>query len=401
MFEFIFWVIVILGIWGWIQDKAGSSSSSWGSEDFEESSSNNLEIKIELLPREDGQDYDTFGVFFRGNPGITTSDSLCWVFKLHDQSSGLPIQGTFDAITENNSKAFEFRVPTGDMYDKYWPNWTQMTSLFPDSLIGPYSGIRTITLGCYVWPEWYVPECENGTYELDVDFTSGRGYFNYYYDLNFPNIGYLEIDESRLEIQKSAVKLAMSIAMADGSLDASEGNVIKAWMTQVVDSAEDTQRDKVKRALNSTLKMSYNESSTKKIDIEDVCAGIADKGSKADKFSLLELCLDVMAADGKADKEELNQINRIASLIGIDYEEVRKMKDQRIIKLDPNAASNADLEETVGIDTTWDNETIRKHIISEYSKWNGRLTTLPEGPQRENAQKMLDKIAEARRKYSK
>lgn len=400
MFEFIFWVIVILGIWGWIQDKIGSSSSSWESEDFQASSYSDLEIKIELLPREDGQDYDAFGVFFRGNPGITTSDSLYWVFKLEDLSSSLPIQGTFDAITENNSKAFEHRVPTSEMYDKYWPNWTQMSAIYPDSIIGPYSGSRTILLYCYVWPDWYVPECQNGKY-YDVDFSSGKGYFEHSFNLNLPNIGYLEVDESRLEMQKAAVKLAMSIAMADGSLDTSEGNVIKAWMTQVVDSAEDSQRDKVKRALNSTLKMSHNEASGQRIDIEDVCTGIVDKGSKADKFSLLELCLDVMAADGKADKEELNQINRIASLIGIDYEEVRKMKDQRIIKLDPNAASNADLEETVGIDTTWDNETIRKHIISEYSKWNGRLTTLPEGPQRENAQKMLNKIAEARRKYSK
>jgi hypothetical protein len=38
--------------------------------------------------------------------------------------------------------------------------------------------------------------------------------------------------------------------------------------------------------------------------------------------------------------------------------------------------------------------------LSQYGKWNGRLNSLSEGIERENAQKMLDLIAEARKKYS-
>ena len=121
---------------------------------------------------------------------------------------------------------------------------------------------------------------------------------------------------------------------------------------------------------------------------------------RADKFGLVELCLDVMAADGEADKEELKQISQIAKMIGVDYEEIKKMKDKRLIKLDPNATSNASPEETLGIDPEWDKQKINAHILNEYSKWNGRLNSLPEGTERENAQKMLDLLAEARKKYS-
>ena len=115
---------------------------------------------------------------------------------------------------------------------------------------------------------------------------------------------------------------------------------------------------------------------------------------------MLELCLDVMAADGEADQEELKQIAEISDLIGIDYEEVTKLKDQRLIKLDPASSSMSGLEEKLGIDPDWDKEKINKHIISLFALWNGRISTLAEGNERDNAQKMLDLIAEARKKYS-
>ena len=127
---------------------------------------------------------------------------------------------------------------------------------------------------------------------------------------------------------------------------------------------------------------------------------IKDRGSKADKFNLVELCLDVMAADGEADKEELKQVGKIAEMVGVSYDEINKMKDKRLVKLNPNVASNASAEETLGINPSWSKEKINSHIITQYSKWNGRLNSLPEGTERENAQKMLDLIAEARKKYS-
>ena len=107
-----------------------------------------------------------------------------------------------------------------------------------------------------------------------------------------------------------------------------------------------------------------------------------------------------MAADGEADKEELKQIEQISNFIGIDYKEISEMKDQRLIKLDPASSSLSGLEEKLDINPEWDKERINKHILSLYGKWNGRLNALPEGNARDNAQQMLDLIAEARRKYS-
>ena len=220
------------------------------------------------------------------------------------------------------------------------------------------------------------------------------------FELDLINSGYLELDKERLEVQKASIRMAVAIALADGTLDKSEGNQIKAWIKGIVDSTSENQKDKVKEILNNELQSSFTDAKNKNIDVTKVCNNIKDVGSKADKYDLIELCLDVMAADGEADKEELKYIEKISKLIGVDYNEITKMKDQRLIKLDPSTSSAEGLEEKLGIDPNWDKAKIKKHIINLYGKWNGRLNSLPEGIERDNAQKMLDLIAEARKKYS-
>jgi len=365
---------------------------------FADHYSNKLQFKVEKLPKDEDSIYETFGVFSKGNPNITLDHPAMLIFKLFDKTTSLPIVSTFEMTSEESSRVFEHAVSIGNMQDKYWPDWARVSALIPESLIGPHKGNRTLQLQCFLWYEHLKPEFERGY--LPEDTTGGINVFTHEFNLNLTNPGYLEVDDERLEVQVASIKLAISIAMADGTLDKSEGTEIKNWVKGIVDSAGESQRSKIKETLNNALEEAYNEVKSSPINIEQVCADIKDIGSAADKFDLIELCLDVMAADGEADKEELKQIEQISQLVGIDYDEISKMKDQRLIKLDPTSSSNSGLEEKLDIDPEWDNEKINKHILSLYGKWNGRLNSLSEGIERENAQKMLDLIAEARKKYS-
>ena len=63
-------------------------------------------------------------------------------------------------------------------------------------------------------------------------------------------------------------------------------------------------------------------------------------------------------------------------------------------------SSIIDVESLLGIDPTWGNKKILAHLGKEFTKWNGRMNSLPEGEERDNAQKMLDRIAETRKKYA-
>ena len=365
---------------------------------FADHYSNKLQFKVEKLPKDEDSMYETFGVFSKGNPDVALDHPAMLIFKLFDKTTSLPIVSTFEMTSEESSRVFEHAVSIGNMQDKYWPDWARVSALIPESLIGPHKGTRTLQLQCFLWYEHLKPEFERGY--LPEDTTGGINVFTHEFNFHLTNPGYLEVDDERLEVQVASIKLAISIAMADGTLDKSEGTEIKNWVKGIVDSAGESQRDEIKETLNNALEEAYNEVKSSPIDIEQVCADIKDIGSAADKFDLIELCLDVMAADGEADKEELKQIEQISKLVGIDYDEISKMKDQRLIKLDPTASSNSGLEEKLDIDPEWDNEKINKHILSLYGKWNGRLNSLSEGIERENAQKMLDLIAEARKKYS-
>ena len=365
---------------------------------FADHYSNKLQFKVEKLPKDEDSMYETFGVFSKGNPDVALDHPAMLIFKLFDKTTSLPIVSTFEMTSEESSRVFEHAVSIGNMQDKYWPDWSRVSALIPESLIGPHKGTRTLQLQCFLWYEHLKPEFERGY--LPEDTTGGINVFTHEFNFHLTNPGYLEVDDERLEVQVASIKLAISIAMADGTLDKSEGTEIKNWVKGIVDSAGESQRDEIKETLNNALEEAYNEVKSSPIDIEQVCADIKDIGSAADKFDLIELCLDVMAADGEADKEELKQIEQISKLVGIDYDEISKMKDQRLIKLDPTSSSNSGLEEKLDIDPEWDNEKINKHILSLYGKWNGRLNSLSEGIERENAQKMLDLIAEARKKYS-
>jgi hypothetical protein len=53
----------------------------------------------------------------------------------------------------------------------------------------------------------------------------------------------------------------------------------------------------------------------------------------------------------------------------------------------------------LGIESGWDEKRIKHHLLQEFLKGNNRLYTLPEGTERENAQRMIDLIAEARITY--
>jgi len=406
--EFIFTIILLYGGY-WLFFKvlgtgaqaigaAARTVSSGGS--FADNFSKNLQFKIEQLPTSESPDFKSFGVYVKGNPEISSPSPVVFIFKLIDKETSLPILSTFDAASEINSRVFEHTAELGNLNGKHFPDWAKLSWLLPECLIGPKRGTRQLELKCYIWEQSYKPSFKNGWLPEDSDTKGGINIINHEFTFFLQNSGYMEIDEERLKVQVASVKLAISIALADGSLDESEGNEIKKWIKEIVESSLETKKEEIKLALNNSLEEGFKQAKEGLISIQDICNSINYIGSKADKYDLLELCLDVMAADGEADKEELKQISIISNLIGIDYDEVTKLKDQRLIKLDPSSASNVeDLEQQLGIDPNWDNKKIIKHLVREFSKWNGRITSLPED-QRHIAQEKLDLIAEAMKKYS-
>jgi hypothetical protein len=53
----------------------------------------------------------------------------------------------------------------------------------------------------------------------------------------------------------------------------------------------------------------------------------------------------------------------------------------------------------LGIDSSLSPAEVRKYLRGEFQKWNNRLNTVSEGPEREAVQYRLGLIAKAREKY--
>ncbi|MCK5664359.1 MAG: hypothetical protein KAI17_12795, partial [Thiotrichaceae bacterium] len=84
----------------------------------------------------------------------------------------------------------------------------------------------------------------------------------------------------------------------------------------------------------------------------------------------------------------------------LDMDEVAKMRDKNIVNLDSSVSDHASVEVMLGIESDWSPEKIKSYLRTEFQKWNDRLNTLPDGHERSNAQLMLNRIAEARKKYA-
>ncbi len=63
--------------------------------------------------------------------------------------------------------------------------------------------------------------------------------------------------------------------------------------------------------------------------------------------------------------------------------------------------TSSSLEIMLGIDEGWTKEEILVHLNKEFAKWNGRIQALENEDEKNKAQKMLDAIAKARKKYGK
>ena len=172
------------------------------------------------------------------------------------------------------------------------------------------------------------------------------------------------------------------------------------WIKQSIAPFSDERQEHMKEVFNQALRESYAEAKNGTIDLQSLAARLNDVGETGNKYQVMELCADVMAADGVAHAGEIGILNNLAEWLGLDMKRVSGILDLRIIKLDPVSTGGANTESLLGIMPDWPDERVKKHLRGEFSKWNNRLNTLSEGEERDNAQRMLDLIAEARKKYA-
>ena len=377
----------------------GSLLSSSGGSSTPKASMGELEIrKRPFNAGENGDGPLGIGVEIKGLIPVLESINLEFVTTVSDVTR--PTEEMFvisylESFQEDRTPVYQCTKYGGWIEpNQGYLDWVRVGVIFPELLVPPYGGDRKLRIILRLIDRDNPVPIIGGVPLTDTGFLIEK---SVPYDFTYSGKGYLEAAENRNEARALAIKLAMAVAMSDGSLHDTEGMVIKQWIERTLSVFKGSQRESLKELYNTALKISYSDAVEGNLSLGSITSRLDEIAEGAQKYEAIELCFDVMSADGVADENELHFIHRIAEALGLDFDEIQKLEDKSLMGLD---TVNASLEDELGIKSDWTKEQINLHIRREFAKWIDLKNSLPEGRKRENAQRRIDMLAEARKKYA-
>ena len=118
-------------------------------------------------------------------------------------------------------------------------------------------------------------------------------------------------------------------------------------MKKLANVSESKLEDEKKR-LNEASRNAHQNALAGKINTEAITGRFNEIGSQQTKYEALELCLDVLRADGTVDPSELEYLDALTKSLGLDPEKYRGLRDRSISDLgDFNVEHEGDLEKAL------------------------------------------------------
>lgn len=350
--------------------------------------------------KHEGTDIVLKKIMFRGNisaPRTMRVGCAISAFDATDGDDNLWFLISFlDQTQEPDTICFGMTNDIGEVGEgDAFTDWVQLGAIGPDFVQGPKSGNRTIKVVIRFFDANNPPNIRTGFSDGGETFLVKTLEFDHF----FTEKGYEEAAQDREEAQSLSLKIGVAVAMADGSLDDSEGEVLKNWIVREVSAYGEEKQQRLKKVFNESLKEGFAQAQSGNLALSALVDRLAEIGEKKVKYDAIELCFDIMAADGVADPEEMAVIRKVVDALGLDMNEVEKMRESVTLNLSTSLTSEEGLESLVGIEQGWSNDQKKKHIRTEFQKWSNRLNSLSEGDERNAAQNMLDNLSSLKKKY--
>jgi tellurite resistance protein len=336
-----------------------------------------------------------FPVQYATNVGFIIS-----VFTKNASGDLEPVFSMINEFQEAQTRAFQDLTGCGEVTESQgFINWVKI-GVIPTEILQPAeSGRQELSIVIRLVDIDNMPTISLGFTDPDSDNQPLWSVIEHF-DFDCEVTGYSEEAEVRDKAQALSIKIGMAVAMADGTLDDSEGIVLKNWIKSILSTHSGDKEKSLKKIYNDAMRESYDLAKSGNLVLDDVCEELNELGDTAQKYQAIELAHKVMAADGKADKREMKVINKVAESLGVDSVDLEKIRDKQIVKLN-TSPEDMDILTLLGISSSLSNEEISNQLKKEFIKWNGRLNSLGEGKEKDNAQQMLDLIGKAREKYNK
>jgi len=336
----------------------------------------------------------------RGLLPVSKTVTAAFVTSVYDNTDGRleTVLCPIEIFQEPHSTAFQIRTEVGSIGPGQGTvEWTKVGGVIPDFLIPPRKGVRKFRVTLRLVDVDNEPTILLGGCEPGHPGLLWQSWQDFEWDISDP--GYEEAAEQRDEAQALVIKIGMAVAMADGSLATEEGLVLKDWILKALAPFTGERRERLKKTYNEAMRSSFKAAKAAQLNFGELTRQLNEVADRAIKYETIELCYDVMKADGIFGSEEASLVRSVSRGLDLDHDEVAKIRDQKLVSTRVNIGGDDSVEELIGIDLSDEPSTIRRQLVKEFSKWNARLNTLPAGEERDNAQRMLDLVADARKKY--
>ncbi len=325
---------------------------------------------------------------------------LGFVTSVLDKTSGElePVMCGLEIFQEPHTIAYQNSMEVGSIDPGTgFVSWVRVGVVAPELIQTAYGGARNLVAVLRLLDLDHKPDITQGFHEANHAGLLWQKLIPFEWTVK--SKGYLEAAEQRDKARTLSVQIAMGIAMWDGALGNREGNALHKWVQKILTGYADQRREKVKIALNSAMKESFEAASKKTLSIPNLTKSLKEIGDVGTKYEAIELCYDVLGSGDIKGSDEVRIIDLVAKALELDLVELERIRDTKIIGLDVAPTKEMTVEDLVGIDRNWEPSRVKNYLRNEFQKWNNRLTTLPEGDERNKAQAMLEAIAEARKKY--
>ena len=398
----IIWIVIVIG---WALLKGVFSAATGGSGDDSSSSveANPFTIKVKkgLPPKDTGLTVECYNVEMTGMISHPTEDQVKIILLVQDvtdnddeNDAGAPVLSAHEAFAEKGSRVLGVERVYESSSRTYFPDWSLFVPVPVDFIVPPHKGKRRIKfLLC-------VADTATTVERGGLTDTSGLQHISTkILDFNFKEPGYMDELANRDKVEDLTIKLGMCMAAADGTLDQKELNIIKTWAKNLTSLLEDDKAQERNAHFSKFLKSSAIAAKTNKISLSSLVKDFNDIASKTQKYTAMQLLLDISGADGTLSKEEDVFINKIAKTTGINLSTFKEMKNKVIANVDNIDLSEKPSEESFGITEDMDDAEKMKVLRKEYTKWNGQ-TNHKDVKKKKRAKEMVKIIADLRKQYS-
>lgn len=211
--------------------------------------------------------------------------------------------------------------------------------------------------------------------------------------------GYEDMQENMPLIEELSIQMAFYMSSIDGNIDIKEGKVVSAFVEKILEVDYADEREENKKRISGYISSAYKATKNNQLNIEELIKKVNEICTIDIKYIIFDTCLDVAAADGVADKDELELAYYMAQKLELDKDEYTKMIEKKLpITIHREDDLKHTFERNLGITSSVSNLEIREILKKEFKKWNQRVAhTDPK--KRDQAEKMLHNISELRKKY--